>query len=194
MPLAIDDNVGSGSHNHSTTDITSGTLLVARGGTGVVTSTGTGNVVLSTSPTFTTPLLGTPTSGTATNLTGGSGITSLGAQTADLNMNGNDIDNIQRGIEDLSTSGTDVDFTEDQLQTISISADTTFTGTGYAIGLSKTLYITTDGTLRTLAFPSTWKFQGTKPTDQAASKVGTLTLTSTTAAEAGVRCAYAVEE
>lgn len=52
-----------------TTGIT-GTLAVANGGTGVTTSTGTGNVVLSTSPTLTTPLLGTPTSGTLTNCTG----------------------------------------------------------------------------------------------------------------------------
>ena len=47
-----------------------GTLAVANGGTGVTTSTGTGNVVLSTSPTLTTPVLGTPTSVTLTNATG----------------------------------------------------------------------------------------------------------------------------
>jgi hypothetical protein len=47
-----------------------GTLNVANGGTGVTTSTGTGSVVLSTSPTLVTPLLGTPTSGTLTNCTG----------------------------------------------------------------------------------------------------------------------------
>jgi len=52
-----------------------GTLAVANGGTGVTTSTGSGNTVLSTSPTLTspvlvTPALGTPTSGVATNLTG----------------------------------------------------------------------------------------------------------------------------
>jgi len=47
-----------------------GTLAVANGGTGVTTSTGSGNTVLSTSPTLVTPILGTPTSGTATNLTG----------------------------------------------------------------------------------------------------------------------------
>jgi hypothetical protein len=47
-----------------------GTLPVANGGTGVTTSTGSGNVVLSTSPTLTTPLLGTPTSGVLTNCTG----------------------------------------------------------------------------------------------------------------------------
>ncbi len=47
-----------------------GTLAVTNGGTGVTTSTGTGNVVLSNSPTLVTPALGTPASGVATNLTG----------------------------------------------------------------------------------------------------------------------------
>lgn len=40
---------------------TTGTLTVARGGTGTTTSTGTGNVVLSTSPTLVTPVLGVAT-------------------------------------------------------------------------------------------------------------------------------------
>lgn len=47
-----------------------GTLAVANGGTGVTTSTGSGNTVLSTSPTLVTPVLGTPTSVTLTNATG----------------------------------------------------------------------------------------------------------------------------
>ena len=45
-------------------------LKVTKGGTGVSTKTGTGNVVLSTSPTLVTPVLGTPTSATLTNATG----------------------------------------------------------------------------------------------------------------------------
>jgi len=45
-------------------------LPVTSGGTGVTTSTGTGSVVLNTSPTLVTPALGTPASGVATNLTG----------------------------------------------------------------------------------------------------------------------------
>jgi hypothetical protein len=49
---------------------TTGTLSVVRGGTGVTTSTGSGGVVLSTSPTLVTPILGTPTSGTLTSCTG----------------------------------------------------------------------------------------------------------------------------
>ena len=40
---------------------TTGTLSVARGGTGVTTSTGTGNTVLSNSPTLVTPVLGAAT-------------------------------------------------------------------------------------------------------------------------------------
>jgi hypothetical protein len=46
-----------------------GTVAVANGGTGVTTSTGTGSVVLSTSPSLTTPNIGAAT-GTSFNLTG----------------------------------------------------------------------------------------------------------------------------
>jgi hypothetical protein len=49
---------------------TTGTLPVGNGGTGVTTSTGTGSVVLSSSPTLVTPALGTPSSGVLTNATG----------------------------------------------------------------------------------------------------------------------------
>ena len=63
----------------------SGTLPVANGGTGVTTSTGTGNVVLSTSPSLTTPNLGTPSTLTLTNASGlpiSTGITGLGTNVA----------------------------------------------------------------------------------------------------------------
>ena len=43
---------------------------VSKGGTGGTTSTGSGSVVLATSPTLTTPALGTPASGVMTNVTG----------------------------------------------------------------------------------------------------------------------------
>lgn len=68
----ITDGTGVLSFSSVGTDaslITSGTLAVARGGTGVTTSTGTTNVVLSNSPTLVTPILGTPTSGTLSNCT-----------------------------------------------------------------------------------------------------------------------------
>ena len=59
-----------------------GTLNVANGGTGVTTSTGSGSVVLSNTPTLVTPNLGTPNNGTLTNcsglvLTGSAGVTGI---------------------------------------------------------------------------------------------------------------------
>lgn len=49
--------------------LTTTPLAVTSGGTGVTTSTGTGAVVLGTSPTLVTPALGTPASGVLTNCT-----------------------------------------------------------------------------------------------------------------------------
>jgi hypothetical protein len=55
--------------NLSLTTGVTGTLPVANGGTGGTTSTGSGALVLATSPTLVTPVLGTPSSGTLTNCT-----------------------------------------------------------------------------------------------------------------------------
>lgn len=52
---------------------TSNGILTFTGGTGQIqygTTTGSGNIVLATSPTLSTPILGIPTSGTMTNVTG----------------------------------------------------------------------------------------------------------------------------
>lgn len=69
----------------STAGAITGTLGVANGGTGVTTSTGSGNNVLSTSPTLVTPILGTPQSGILTSCTGlpiSSGVSGLGTGVA----------------------------------------------------------------------------------------------------------------
>ena len=97
---------------------------------------------------------------------------------------------------DVATmSGVDFDFNStNAVQTKSISAATAFTGSNYAAGKSITLFITTDGSERGITFPAGWIFQGTMPTTQAASKVGTLTLLCSSTTEASVRAAYAVEE
>lgn len=66
-------NDGSGNLSFSLVDLTNGvtgTLPVGNGGTGTTTSTGSGSVVLSNSPTLVTPALGTPSSVTLTNGTG----------------------------------------------------------------------------------------------------------------------------
>jgi hypothetical protein len=59
----------TGVKTFSTAPTFSTALAVTSGGTGVTTSTGTGSVVLSTSPTLTTPNLGTPASGNLVNCT-----------------------------------------------------------------------------------------------------------------------------
>jgi hypothetical protein len=64
-----DLTLGGTLSNVSLTTQVTGTLPVANGGTGVTASTGTGNNVLSNSPTLVTPILGTPTSGALTNCT-----------------------------------------------------------------------------------------------------------------------------
>jgi len=60
-------------------------LKVTKGGTGVGTSTGTGNNVLSNSPTLVTPALGTPSAAVLTNATGlpiSTGVSGLGTGVA----------------------------------------------------------------------------------------------------------------
>jgi len=126
----------------------------------------------------------------------------IGSENQVLTVSGSDLPewtapatptNVQYGVSVMS--GVDFDFSSaNAVQTISISGNTTFTGSNYAAGKSITLFITTDGSSRDLAFPSGWVFEGAKPTDQAASKVGVLTLLCTSTSEASVRCAYAVEE
>lgn len=66
---AADGTAGQAMVTNGSGTLSLATLAVTGGGTGVTTSTGTGSVVLSTSPTFVTPILGTPTSGTLSNCT-----------------------------------------------------------------------------------------------------------------------------
>jgi len=57
------------------------TIAVNQGGTGVTTKTGTGNVVLSSSPTLVTPALGTPSALVGTNISGTAASLTVGATT-----------------------------------------------------------------------------------------------------------------
>jgi hypothetical protein len=63
-------------------------LAVANGGTGVTTSTGTGNAVLSDSPTLVTPALGTPSALVGTNITGTAASLTAGNVTTNANLTG----------------------------------------------------------------------------------------------------------
>jgi hypothetical protein len=70
------DGIRDGTYTMTAAKITGGSITglssalpVASGGTGVTTSTGSVNVVLSNSPTLVTPVLGTPSSGTLSSCT-----------------------------------------------------------------------------------------------------------------------------
>ena len=142
-----------------------GTLPVANGGTGVTTSTGTGSVVLSTSPTLVTPLLGTPTSGnfstgtftwptfnqnttgTAANVTGVVAIANGGTGQTTANAAFNALAPSQAGNSGkyLTTDGTDTSWATNPLGTVTSVAMTTPTGltvTGSPITTSGTLALT----------------------------------------------------
>ena len=113
-----------------------------------------------------------------------------------IDINGNNIDNVQNVIHDISASaGTGMDFSTDQLQTLSRSTTTTFNGSNYAAGKSKTLkLLNTSGSAITLGFDSDWTFVGAKPTDLAGNKTAILTLTCFGSTASDVVAGYAVEE
>lgn len=95
----------------------------------------------------------------------------------------------------LGTTGTiDLDLTSNELQLMpAMTGNVTFTGSNYVAGGTKTIRIIGGASAYTLAFPAGWKFVNEAPTDVGIGKYAVLTLTSTTALEAGVIAAFAVE-
>ena len=122
-----------------TTGVT-GTLPVANGGTGVTTSTGTGNTVLSTSPTLVTPALGTPASGIATNLTGTAAGLTAGNVTTNANLTG-DVTSLGNAatLATVATAGTTGGSTAIPVVTINAKGLTTSITTAAVIAPAGTL-------------------------------------------------------
>ena len=80
-----------------------------------------------------------------------------------------------------------------QRRSLTLTGNITFTGSGYSDARETQVFITGDSSLRTLTFPSGWKFIGTKPSDIAASKVAVLSLQCLGSTEGSVRAAWGVE-
>jgi len=99
------------------------TIAVAQGGTGVTSKTGTGSVVLSSSPTLVTPALGTPASGVLTNCTGTASGLTAGSVTTNANLTG-----------DVTSSGNATSIASDVIVNADIKSDA-------AIAISKTALV-----------------------------------------------------
>ena len=99
------------------------TIAVAQGGTGVTSSTGSTNVVLSNSPTLVTPALGTPASGVLTNCTGTASGLTAGSVTTNANLTG-----------DVTSSGNATSIASDVIVNADIKSDA-------AIAISKTALV-----------------------------------------------------
>ena len=116
-------------------------LSAAQGGTGVTSATGTGNVVLSTSPVLTTPDLGIPSAVTLTNATGlpvATGISGLGTGVATFLATPSSA-NLASALTDESGSGT-----------VAFTASPTFTGTVAAASLTLSGDLIVNGTTTTI--------------------------------------------
>jgi hypothetical protein len=96
----------------------------------------------------------------------------------------------------LGTTGTiNIDFAGASYRTqAALTGAVTYTASNYEAGRSVTIRVTNGATLRTLAFPTNWKFVGAKPASIAVSKVGILTVTSFGTTEADCVAAWAVQE
>jgi len=115
---------------------------------------------------------------------------------ATLNLSGNNLDNIKNLHHNISSGSLTIDFSTDQLQTLTITNNSTFaTPSNMATGKSKTYKLnnSSGSSTYTFTFPA-WKFVGTKPTDIAPTKTGILTLTCFGTSNTDIVAGYAVEE
>jgi hypothetical protein len=93
-----------------------------------------------------------------------------------------------------ATLNLDMDPSLPVYRTVTLAGNIAFTGSNYGPGRQVSLRIVADGSLRTLAFPSGWKFLGAAaPADIAANKTAVLSFVGYGAGESDVVVAYSVE-
>ena len=92
-----------------------------------------------------------------------------------------------------ATVDLDLAVLDGQYRTISLTGDLTLTTSNRAAGRTAVIRIIADASQRTLAFPTDWKFLGTKPANIAASKTGVLSLTFFGTADSDCVAAWGVQ-
>lgn len=163
----------------STAAAITGTLGVANGGTGVTTSTGSGSVVLSTSPTLTTPALGTPSSGTLTSCTGlpiSTGVSGLGTNVATFLATPTSA-NLAAALTDETGSGAAVFATSPTLitPTLGVASATSINKVAFTAPATGSTLTIADG--KTLTASNTLTFTGTDSSSVAFGAGGTVAYT-----------------
>lgn len=79
------------------------------------------------------------------------------------------------------------------LFTRAVAGNVTFTASNYRAGAIKTVRLVADASTRTLTFPASWVWMGSKPTSIAATKTGILSVTSFGTTEANCVATWTVQ-
>jgi len=175
--------------------LTDGNILVGNGSNVAVSVNPTGDIDVTNAGVFSIAS-GVIVSGDL-NSENFSNITGIGTQAQTLNMNDNQVSNINSAHANITTitsaTSLTLDFDDDEEQLLPLAHNTTFASSNLGAGRHKTIHITS-ASAQTMAFPADWTFLGADaPTTTAAGKDSVLHMTSTTTADAGVKCVFAEE-